>query len=81
MLTKIEEYSQVELIKNGYVQLRKTTTVLDSGSVISTSHHREVRTPDDSIEDLPSNLSGSINAFWSEEVIADYRTHVSASAG
>lgn len=68
MLEKIESYTKIEIGELGQVSLRKTTRILDNGSVISESHHREVRTPDQDISDLPQNVQDTINAFWTQDV-------------
>jgi predicted metal-dependent HD superfamily phosphohydrolase len=73
MLEKQESYSQIELKESGHVQLRKTTTVLDDGEVLSQSHHRSVVTPLDDISDLPDNVQAVCNAFWTDELIANFQ--------
>jgi hypothetical protein len=73
MLEKKESYSQIELKESGNVQLRKTTTVLDDGEVLSQSHHRSVVTPLDDISDLPDNVQAVCNAFWTDELIANFQ--------
>jgi predicted metal-dependent HD superfamily phosphohydrolase len=74
MLEKKESYSQIELKESGNVQLRKTTTVLDDGEVLSQSHHRSVVTPLDDISDLPDNVQAVCNAFWTDELIANFQS-------
>jgi predicted metal-dependent HD superfamily phosphohydrolase len=73
MLEKKESYSQIELKESGHIQLRKTTTVLDDGQVLSQSHHRSVVTPLDDISDLPDNVQAVCNAFWTDELIANFQ--------
>ena len=74
MLEKQESYSQIELKESGHIQLRKTTTVLDDGQVLSQSHHRSVVTPLDDILDLPDNVQAVCNAFWTDELIANFQS-------
>jgi predicted metal-dependent HD superfamily phosphohydrolase len=74
MLEKKESYSQIELKESGNVQLRKTTTVLDDGQVLSQSHHRSVVSPLDDISDLPDNVQAVCNAFWTDELIANFQS-------
>jgi predicted metal-dependent HD superfamily phosphohydrolase len=73
MLEKKESYSQIELKESGHIQLRLTTTVLDDGQVLSQSHHRSVVTPLDDISDLPDNVQAVCNAFWTDELIANFQ--------
>ena len=70
MLEKQESYSKIEVLESGHIQLRKTTTVLDDGQVLSQSHHRSVLTPMDDISELPENVQALCNAYWTDEVKA-----------
>lgn len=74
MLEKQESYSKIELKESGHIQLRKTTTVLDDGQVLSQAHHRSVVTPLDDISDLPDNVQAVCNAFWTDELIANFQS-------
>ena len=73
MLEKQESYSKIELLESGHIQLRKTTTVLDDGQVLSQSHHRSVVTPMDDISELPDNVQAVCNAYWTDEVKAKFQ--------
>lgn len=68
MIEKQELYSQIELIETGYVQLRKTTKIIENGEVISSAHHRSIVTPDDDISSLPQDIQDLCNTFWTDEV-------------
>ena len=68
MLEKTESYTSIDIKELGQVSLRKTTRVTDDGTVISESHHREVRTPDQDITDLPENVQAVINAYWTQDI-------------
>ena len=68
MLEKTESYTSIDIKELGQVSLRKTTRVTDNGTVISESHHREVRTPDQDITDLPQHVQNTINAYWTQDV-------------
>ena len=68
MLEKQESYSSIELKEHGRVQLRKTTKIIEDGNILSESHHREMRYPDQDITDLPDNIQAVINAYWTQDV-------------
>jgi hypothetical protein len=68
MLEKTESYTSIDIKELGQVSLRKTTRVTDDGTVISESHHREVRVPNQDITDLPDNVQAVINAYWTQDV-------------
>lgn len=74
MLEKQETYSKIEVLESGHVQLRLTTKVLDDGEVISQSHHRSVVTPLDDITSLPQNVQDVCNAYWTDELIANFQS-------
>jgi hypothetical protein len=74
MLEKQESYSKIEVLESGHVQLRKTTTVLDDGQVLSQSHHRSVVTPMDDISERPENVQAVCNAYWTDELIANFQS-------
>ena len=76
MLEKQESYSKIEVLESGHIQLRKTTTVLDDGQVLSQSHHRSVVTPMDDISELPENVQAVCNAYWTDEVKAKFQEAV-----
>jgi hypothetical protein len=63
MLEKEQKYTSIDLSEGGEVSLRLTTTITDNGVVISKSHHREVRLLEDSLDDLPEHISGSIAIY------------------
>jgi len=63
MLEKEQKYTEINLTDDGSVSLRLTTIITDSGSVISRSHHREIRSLTDNIDDLPSHISSSIAVY------------------
>jgi archaellum component FlaF (FlaF/FlaG flagellin family) len=69
MLEKTESYTSIDIKELGQVSLRKTTRVTDDGTVISESHHREVRVPNQDITDLPQHVQDTINAYWTQDVI------------
>ena len=68
MLEKIQKYTSIDIKELGTVSLRLTTIVKDDGVVISESHHRHVRNPNDDLTDLPQNIQDTINAYWTQEV-------------
>ena len=74
MLEKQETYSRIEVLESGHIQLRLTTKVLDDGEIISQSHHRSVVTPLDDITSLPENVQAVCNAYWTEELIANFQS-------
>lgn len=75
MLEKIETYSSIEIKERGQVQVRKTVRVMEDGIALSENHHREIRYPGQDISDLPANIQGAINAYWTQEVLDDWNEY------
>lgn len=69
MLEKTESYTAIDIKELGQVSLRKTTRIMDDGTIISENHHREVRTPGENISDLPQHVQNTINSYWTTEVV------------
>ena len=69
MLEKIETYSSIEIKERGQIQVRKTVRIMEDGIALSENHHREIRYPGQDISDLPENIRGAINAYWTQEVL------------
>jgi hypothetical protein len=65
MLEKTQTYTSIDISEEGQVSLRLTTTITEDGNIISRSHHREVRLLEDSLDDLPEHISGSIALYRS----------------
>ena len=65
MLEKTQTYTSIDISEEGQVSLRLTTTITEDANIISRSHHREVRLLEDSLDDLPEHISGSIALYRS----------------
>lgn len=63
MLSKEQKYTEINLMEDGSISLRLTTVITDDGKVISKSHHREVRSVNDSLDDLPSHIVNAVIAY------------------
>lgn len=72
MLEKTQKYTSIDIKDDGAVSLRLTTMIKEDGVIISESHHREVRVPNDDLTDLPQNIQDTINTYWTEEIIENY---------
>jgi len=79
MIEKQETYTKIELLETGYVQLRKTTKIIEDDEIISQTHHRHVRKPGDTLDDLPTHISSSISEFWHTDLIQAFEAMVSSS--
>lgn len=79
-LTKEIVVDKVEVLEKGQVQIRTATRILEDGNVISTSLHRQVLNPGDSLDGQSDRVIAIANATWTPEIITAY-TDMVANAG
>jgi hypothetical protein len=79
-LEKIQSVDQIEVVKNGSVQVRTKTTIMEDGKQISDTLHRHVIAPgaDYSGEDV--RVQAICAATHTADVIAEYQA-ASAAQG
>jgi len=73
MLEKVSLVDRIEVIKNGAVQVRTATRVMEDGKQISTTFHRHVVAPGDDYSNEDARVQGICAAMHTAEVIAAYK--------
>jgi hypothetical protein len=73
MLEKQTTVDQIEVIKNGSVQIRTKTAVLEDGEEISNAFHRHVVAPGDDYSAEDARVQAICAAVHTDEVIATYK--------
>lgn len=73
MLEKQTIVDQIEVIKNGSVQIRIKTAVLEDGEEISNAFHRHVVAPGDDYSAEDARVQAICAAVHTDEVIATYK--------
>ena len=73
MLEKQTTVDQIEIIKNGSVQIRTKTAVLEDGEEISNAFHRHVVAPGDDYSAEDARVQAICAAVHTDEVIATYK--------
>jgi hypothetical protein len=72
-LEKVEIVDQIEVVKNGSVQVRTKTSIMEDGKEISASLHRHVVAPGDDYSGEESEVQTICAATHTSEVIATYK--------
>lgn len=62
-----------EVAEGGFINVKRIDRVLKNGVAISTSIHRHVLAPGDSLANEDSVVQAVAKAVWTDEVIAAYK--------
>ena len=77
-LTKTEVVDKIEVLENGIIQVRCATRIDEDGTVLSSSFHRHVLSPNDDLTDQDPKVVAIANATWTAEVISAYEAQMAA---
>jgi hypothetical protein len=72
-LEKIIEIDKIEILKDGQIQIRRSTKIIDDGIEMGTTYHRHVLLPGDPIGDQHERVISIANAIWTTDVVDNYR--------
>jgi hypothetical protein len=72
-LEKIISVDLVEVVENGFVQVRTKTAILEDGNQISGTYHRHVVAPGDDYNAEDARVKAICAAIHTPEVIAAYK--------
>lgn len=72
-LSETKTADMVEVLENGFVQVREATRVLRDGEVIAQNFHRFVVAPGQATQDMDSKVLAICAAVHTPEVIAAYQ--------
>ncbi len=72
MLTKTSVVDRVEVVENGYVQVRTATRIMEDGKVLSQSFHRHCVTPGQDYSQEDAKVQAVCAAVHTPECIAAY---------
>ncbi len=73
-LTENTNIDKIEVIENGFIQVRRATVIERDGEFVSRTFHRWVLTPDSDISDQEQKVKDIANAAWTPEVRQAYET-------
>jgi hypothetical protein len=72
-LKKIEVVDKIEVVKNGCVQVRTKTTIMEDGKQISATFHRHVVAPSDDYSAEDAKVQAICKALHTKDVVAAYK--------
>jgi len=75
-LTKQTAIDKIEIMENGFVQVREIIRVMENGNELSASYNRSSLTPGQDLTGQPANVVAICNAAWTQEVIAAYQAQI-----
>lgn len=77
-LTKENVVDKIEVLENGTIQVRTATRIDEDGTVLSSSFHRHVLTPNQDLTDQDPKVIAIANAVWTPEVVSAYEAQMAA---
>jgi hypothetical protein len=77
-LTKTEVVDKIEVLENGTIQVRCATRIDEDGTTLSSSFHRHVLHPGQSLTDQDPKVVAIANATWTAEVVSAYEATIAA---
>jgi hypothetical protein len=73
------EIDRIEIVGNGIVQVRETTTITKNNEFFARKFHRWTLTPGADLSGQPANVVAQCQAAWTPEVVAAYQAQMAAS--
>ena len=72
-LTKTTVLDQITVQENGIILYREATRIIEDGTELAKSYHRNSLIPAQDLTGVPANVVAICNAAWTPEVIAAYQ--------
>ncbi len=73
MLKKELVIDQIEVTRNGDIQVRKADLIVENGEEIAKTYHRHVLHPGDDLTGQDKRVIAVAEAVWTPEVIKEYK--------
>ena len=73
MLEKKVVIDQIEITRNGHIQIRKATLILEDGKEIGKTYHRHTIAPDQDTSKEDPRVQAIANIIHTKEVIDTYK--------
>ena len=64
---------KIEVLLNGYIQVRRRDQILKDGVEVASTFHRHVVNPGDDVSNEDPRVAAIATAIWTEEVVAAYQ--------
>jgi len=78
-LTKETVVDQITVVENGTVLYREATRIMEDGTQLSQTYHRNSLAPEADLTGVPANVAAICNLTWTPEVIAAYKAQQEAN--
>jgi len=72
MLEKKNVVDQIEITRDGHIQVRRASLILEDGVEIAKSYHRHVLAPGDDASAEDSKVTSIAEVVWTPEVVKAY---------
>ena len=79
-LTKTTVIDQITVTENGTILYREATRIMENGTELTKSYHRNSLTPGQDLTGVPANVVAHCNTAWTADVVAAYQAVQAAAA-
>jgi hypothetical protein len=73
MLTEKTIIDKIEVLENGYIQIRQANIIEKNGIEITRTFHRWVLAPGQDLENQEQKVKDIANVVWTKEIIETYK--------
>ena len=71
-ITKETAVNQITVQENGTILYREATRIMEDGTELTKTYHRNSLTPDQDLTGVPEKVVAICNTVWTKDVIAAY---------
>ena len=72
-ITKETAIDQITVTENGIILYREATRIMEDGTELTKTYHRNSLTPDQDLKGVPEKVVAICNTAWTQEVIDAYK--------
>ena len=72
-LTKTTTVDQITVTENGIILYREATRIMENGTELTKTYHRNSLTPGQDLTGVPANVVAHCNTAWTADVVAAYQ--------
>ena len=72
-ITKETAIDQITVTENGIILYREVTRIMEDGTELTKTYHRNSLTPDQDLKGVPEKVVAICNAAWTQDVIDAYK--------
>ena len=72
-ITKETAVDQITIIENGIILYREATRIMEDGTELTKTYHRNSLTPAQDLTGVPEKVVAICNTAWTADVVAAYQ--------